>query len=582
MTRNGAQPTFADVSTFLTANPDWPYARRLRRRAEESMPAGLSDDTVRAWFKRFPPLTTAGRIRFAEAALAAGEEESGPELLRQAWVEGTFDRSQQGAFLAKHRKHLTRQDHVRRLGRLLWDGRVSEARRMSRLVDKGHRALADARIRLRQMKGNVDGAIARVPEDLRHDPGLIYERLRWRRRKERDQAARNWLMAHARDDVRPALWWRERAILARRALNEGHISEAYRIAGLHGLDEGLGFAEGEWLAGWIALRFLGDEEVAFRHFERMFNGVRYSISRARSAYWAGRSAQAMNEPEKADLWYRAAAQYATTYYGQLAAARLAPEDDLVPPPDPQPNADEVKAFEKHELARVVRQLTELDQQKRLKPFLKRLADSRDSGGWRVLTADLAEQSGRLDVAVGIARSAGRHGRPMLDVGYPTIRLPPLKQQTAGNLDDALVLAVIRQESGFKPTAKSSAGARGLLQLLPGTAKQVAKSLRMPYSKRRLTADESYNLTLGQAHLASLLKRYDGSLVLTLSAYNAGPGRVRTWLRVNGDPREDDVDEIDWVEMIPFAETRNYVQRVLENLHVYRWKLNRTRLAANVQ
>jgi soluble lytic murein transglycosylase len=449
-------------------------------------------------------------------------------------------------------------------------------------VDTEYRALAEARLRLRELGHGVDGAISKVPLASRNDPGLIYERLRWRRKMGRDLLAREILRTHPLDHENPELWWVERSILARSALAEGHVSEAYRIARDHALTEGAGFADAEWLAGWIALRFLGEPKVAFNHFTTLFAGVNYPVSRSRGAYWAARAAETDRRPDMAELWYGTAAQYPTTYYGQLAAIRLGIGSDMPLPPDPHPSSDEVALFANHELVRVTRMLTAFGQSDRLPPFLLQLGKLSDSAGWKALVADLAEGEGRPDLSVAIAKQAIKHGRPLIKNGYPSVAVPELEHTLEQAVEVPLVLAMVRQESAFNFKAISRAGARGLMQVMPGTARDVASTLKLPYSRQRLTGDPDYNLKIGRSYLSTLLDTFDGSYVLAIAAYNAGPSRVKQWKLANGDPRGNVIDAVDWIESIPFAETRNYVQRTLENLQVYRTMLNGTKVASTLE
>ncbi len=572
-TRPKTDASFRDIADFMAENPDWPYHKALQRRAEEAMDAKTPTGDVLSWFRTREPVTVDGQFRHGAALMAAGEKEKARAVLRKSWIDGNFGKRQERHFYKRYRALLTGEDHLRRLDRLLWEGRYWPVRRMLRKVEPRQRALAKARLVLRSRLGNVDGAIARVPADLKDHPGLVYERLRWRRRKGRYDSARELLIDLPHDLVHPEKWWTERSILVRRALEKGYISDAYVMAREHGLRDGGDFAEAEWLAGWIALRFLEEGKDALDHFAAMFGAVKYPVSRARGAYWAGRAADAMDEPELADSWYRTAARHPTTYYGQLAAVRLRPGRGLDLPPEPQPDAAEVDAFEAHELVRVVRILSQLDKRDALRPFVLGLGNAKKTPGWRAMTAALARAHGRPDLAIAVAKKAGRAGRTLVQAAYPVLK-PAVFAGGSGNsaVEAPLVLAMIRQESAFNPKATSGSGARGLMQLLPHTAYRLARNLKVPYSRSRLISDSRYNLRLGQAYIAGLVKKYDGSYVLALAAYNAGPPQTNKWMRVNGDPRDESVDVIDWIEMIPFDETRNYIQRVLENLQVYRRRL----------
>ncbi|WP_316976409.1 lytic transglycosylase domain-containing protein [Shumkonia mesophila] len=585
-TRPETDADFASIVAFLESEAQWPSRADLRRRAEEKLPGAMSHKDVLAWFERYPPVSTDGLIRHATALMAIGRDEGAHAAVRKAWIEGDFGKSQEQNFFRRFRGLLTPADHRARLERLLWEDRQWSAQHMLFRVDADARALAEARLALMAGKGGIDRLLDRVPAKLKNDPGLTYERLRWRRKKGRYEAARELLKGLPPDPLYPRKWWIERDILARRALDDGSITDAYRIAKEHGLKpteaNAREYADAEWMAGWIALRLLGDHAVALDHFVAMYQVVQYPISRARGAYWAGRAAEAMGMLRVANLWYAAAAHLPTTFYGQLALAKLAPESPLKFPADPQPTAEEAAAFKKHELARAIEILGQVGETVRLRPFLLTLAAVSDQPGWRALTADLAHIAGRPDLGVLTAKNADRNGQTLLKAGYPTVELPVAAGSNGRRVEPALALAVIRQESAFWPEAISSAGARGLMQLMPATAKHVAKIVDVAYANERLTGDPPYNLKLGTAYLAQMVDDFGGSYVLALAAYNAGPSRARQWIRELGNPGQSWADTVDWIESIPFGETRNYIQRVLENLQVYRGRLTNTPLPLGLE
>jgi len=582
ITRTGSRVPFADVTTFIEQNPEWPSQRLLQQRAEEAMDSDLAATEILRWFGDREPVSTSGRIRRAQALLAAGRADEGRAAIRDTWINGNFTRAEEKRFYRAHRKLLTHGDHVHRLDRLQWEGRHGPARRMLWKVNADYRALGEARLLLRRREGNVDRAVAKVPEALKSDPGLVYERLRWRRRKGLETSAREWLDAHPLDRSHPELWWRERAALARQALDSGHVSEAYRIVTGHAVDNGVAFAEASWLAGWISLRYLREAKTGLDHFSAMYDRVNYPISRARAAYWAGRAAESLTRPEAADHWYRTAANHPTTYYGQLAAARVNGPTNLILPQIPEPSADEAQAFDNHDMTQVSRMLHAFRQKKRLDAFILRLAELGETPAWKAMTAALARSLGRPDLAVTVAKRSARSGHTFVRERYPVVPLPTVEARLPRPVEDPLLLAMIRQESAFQPDAKSSAGARGLMQVMPATARRIAQRLKVKYSSSRLNGDRDYNIRIGRGYLAGLLDTFDGSYVLALAAYNAGPARVRAWIRANGDPRDGDVDVIDWIEQIPFAETRNYIQRTLESLQVYRGRLAETEIATTIE
>jgi soluble lytic murein transglycosylase len=568
MRRGGTEASFGEIAGFLRANPDWPDRRLIQHRAEEAMPDDMDPTAVVAWFIEFPPIGTDGRIALAQTQLRLGRTEAAVALLRETWRESGFGSRQEVDFLKSYGKYLRESDHIARLDRLLWTGSENGAKRVMKYVSEDRRRLARARMTLRGMGPGVDRDIERVPAALQSDPGLIYERVRWRRGKNLMEDARSLLFDLPDTVPRPDLWWAERHILIRDALSSGHISAAYRLAKEHRQVDGAGLAGAEWLAGWIALRFLDERQTAFGHFKRMYDSCRTPVSKARGAYWMGRAAEAARRAEGATEAYRTAAQFKTTFYGQLASHKLGLADGKAQPAGPAIDAQTRARFDGQELAQLTRLMAEIGAQDLAAPFLAALANDESNPAAASLAASLAHEIGRPDLAVRVARSARRDGDILVDLGYPIRNLP-----AGAGPEPALVLSMIRQESGFDHQAISRAGGRGMMQLMPGTAKKMADQTGLNYSSGRLTSDPDYNIQLGRGYLAEMLQGFGGSYVLAVAAYNAGPGRVRQWVRELGDPRDRRIDTIDWIETIPFSETRNYVQRVLEALQIYRIRLN---------
>ena len=563
-------PGFRETEQFRAENPSWPFINRLIRRAEQAVPRSWSHKEVISWFGQREPLSALGAARLGESEMALGLIDKGTERIRKAWINGDFNRSQSKAFYKQFRAILTSKDHQNRLNRLVWDGRHKTARRLWSLVNKDWQKLAQARIALRRREGNVDTLIKQVPKALQNHPGLVYERVRWRRKKNLDTAI------DLAKSLGPSLsytkkWWKERAILARRALRKGKITVAYKIASENGLSPGgAAYAEAEWLSGWIALRFLGDHKAASYHFESMYSSVKFPISRARGAYWAGRAIEAASGLEAASDWYRKASKHSLTYYGQLALARLKSGGALSFPNVIKPPATPSKEFDNHELVRLIRILGDLKEDAFVKLFIKSLIKVSEDPDWWARAAHLAETISRPDLSILVGKKALQTGKPLIKGTFPILAPPQISKMAKSKRPEVpLVLAVIRQESAFRIIAKSRAGALGLMQLMPATARIISRQLKLRYSRSRLKSSPKYNITLGQAYLGDLIEKFQGSYVLALASYNAGPHRARRWIRSYGDLRDKDVDSVDWVEMIPLNETRDYVQRVLENLQVYR-------------
>jgi soluble lytic murein transglycosylase len=575
--RSGA--SFEDIVQFAERNPDWPNQETLARRAEEALlDRRVDDSVVLAWYGTRNPLTPDGAQRFAEALLNQNQRERGIKAFRDYWTVGVFTEQQQQRWLQRFGQYLNADAHWARLDRLVWDGRNDEAKRMLRLVDANRRLVAETRMRLRA-GGNTTRIVERVPANLQRDPGLLYEMMRNRRRNNDETGARNILTALPADLGRPEIWFPERAVLARRSIVAGKAREAFDAVRDHKLrvEHGANYVEAEFLAGWIALRQLNEPATAKPYFERLANAARTPVSRARGAYWMGRTLEAQKQPDAAKDWYARAAQFHTAYYGQLAMARLDTLGTRVAWPAPViPTAAERRAFDATELPRAVRILRETKEDERIRPLLIRMASVAKTPSEHALVSELAIQLGRSDWAVLAGkRSSQAAGVQLHDLGWPIVPLSGEKPERA------LTYSIIRQESQFESRVTSRAGARGLMQLMPATARGVAKTEGTlgTHTDARLF-DPAYNIRLGRAFLHQMVEDFGGSYVLAAAAYNAGPGRAREWMRNSGDPRDANVDAIDWIEMIPFEETRNYVQRIMENLQVYRRNLQGPQIAAN--
>ncbi len=566
-TRAHAGGRFAEIADFIERNAGWPYPKTLLRRAEEALFVE-SDETAAAWLRRHPAISAPGKAREAALTINRGNVAAGTAALRTAWIEGDFLPADERGFWAKYAGMMRPEDNTRRLDRLLWDGQNDAARRMVPLVPSDYRALTEARLALATGARNPEAVLAQVPSQLRGDPGLALEEARWRRKHDATEAAAKLLLAHQDNAVRPAAWWSERQIVARRLLAGGSAELAYRVVHQHGLSDGNSFSEAEFLSGYIALRYLKKPNDALDHFARILARVSAPHAKARAAYWSGRAAEALGKRELAAKWYAAGADNMATFYGQLAAHQLGRDAPPRPLPEPQPDANELARFNAGELVRAARLFAAAGDREHTRIFVSHMAENGKSLIEFAMLASFAEQAGRIDLAIVVARRAMEAGTPLMVHGYPVTALPP-----GGTVERPLVYAIVRQESAFDQYAISRAGARGLMQLMPGTASLVARRMQLAHAPDKLTGDGLYNILLGRNYLEGLLDDFGGSYALAIAGYNAGPGRVRQWLRDYGDPRGKDVAMVDWIETIPFTETRIYVQRVLENLQVYRGQTN---------
>ncbi|PWC32463.1 lytic transglycosylase domain-containing protein [Azospirillum sp. TSO35-2] len=566
--------SFADIAAFLRDNPDWPNQNGLRKQAEMAMP-DLPPAEVTEWFRLYPPLTNDGFVRYADALIATGSAERATPLIRKQWADATFTPDEEATFLAHYTPYLRQQDHKARIDRLLWARQDGPVRRMLPFFDDAYDTLIEARIALDGDSAGAEAALSRVTPSLRDDPGLMFDRARYLRRKGDDSGALEIIARAGQDMGRPQSWWSERHLLARRAMERGDHNLAYRLVSANGMSEGSAFADAEFLSGFLALRFLDKPSEAFAHFHKLYRSVTAPISKARGAYWCGRAAEALGQSAPAREWYGKAATYPTTFYGQLAARHVSGGAVTLPAPPAVPQS-EAAAFDRRELVRVARLLAEIGGgDDRVTSFVRRISLSAKTPADYALAARLGSELGRRDLAVAAAKDAAQNDVFLVEAGYPMIDFRPPSPELA------LVHGIIRQESTFNPQIVSSAGARGLMQLMPTTAQLVATKLGLKHTNARLTADPGYNVTLGSAYLAELIDRFNGSWVLAIAGYNAGPNRVRQWIQTYGDPRTEAVDVVDWIELIPISETRNYVQRVMEAVQVYRVRLTSERAEPNL-
>jgi soluble lytic murein transglycosylase len=558
-----------DYEAFLQRRPDWPGLAFLRQKGEVAVARSTSPERVIAYFAGGRPATPEGAMALIRALEASGQRDAAVAEARRAWVEINFDAAQEQAFLGAHAA-LVRDAHPARADRLLWAGRGAEARRMLPRLGDGHRALAEARLALQDKADGVNPLIERVPGNLRGDPGLAHDRFQWRMDKGLRDTAAELILERSADAAtlgRPEAWGPRRANLVRALMEEGQDRAAYRIAARHGLTQGGAYADLEFLAGFIALRRLGDPAAAMAHFQRLEAGVRTPISLSRALYWQGRAEEAAGRADAARALYQRAAVHSTAYYGLLAAERLGMTLDASLLSDRRPPDWRQAPFARSSVLEAGRLLLRAGDRNQGKRFLLHLAEGLDAQGLDQL-GDMALAMNEPHVAVLIGKQAAERGVILPRAYFPVVDMVP----DGLPVSRALALAITRRESEFDPVVVSPAGARGLMQVMPGTAEMMAKKIGTGYAAGRLTSDPAYNVTLGAAYLAELVQEFGPSIALVGSGYNAGPGRPRRWMQEFGDPRSPDVDVVDWVEMVPFTETRTYIMRVVESLVIYRAKL----------
>lgn len=560
-----------EYEDFLSRNPDWPGLALLREKGEEAV--ARSDDPARviAWFRAGPPRTGAGAVAYVRALLAEGRVAKAETEAMQAWAKLSFSAEEEAALIALKPDALELVHDIR-LDTLLWEGRRAEATRMIPRAASDLQALAKARLALQGEAKGVTALIDAVPKSRADDAGLAHDRFIWRMKRDAYDDALEMILARSTGAAalgRPEAWADRRAILARWLMRQGRPAEAYRVAANHFITPGGGggsdYADLEFLAGFIALRRLEDPNAALPHFRNLLAAVSTPISLARANYWIGRAEEAAGQDGTAS--FQAAARHQTAYYGLLAAERLGLTLDsslLADGPVPDWQSAAFRESSVLAAAEILLRARDLALAKR---FLLHLAESQDETGLAQM-AEMVLDWDQPHLQVLLGKAAAERGLILPRAYYPVPDMVP----DGLSVSRALALAIARRESEFDPAARSSADARGLMQVLPGTAKLMARKLDKPFDAGKLTSDPAYNVAMGAAYLAEMAEEFGPSLAMIAAGYNAGPGRPRRWIGEFGDPRSPDVDVVDWVETIPFAETRTYVMRVAEGVVIYRAKL----------
>ncbi len=564
----GRQGSFGDCIDFLDRNADWPGLKLLRLRCEYGIPRGINPTQVIDYFSKQEPQTGTGSLRYAEALIAKGRGVEAAAELKRGWLTFNLSGAEHAAFVERNGKTIA-DLHEARMDMLLWRDSDVAIERMMPLISDDYRKLAKARVALRSQLGGVDNLIKAVPEALQDDAGLAFERFLWRHRKGRDDAVDIILERSISSAAlgQPETWSRRRRALARDLLRAGKAAQAYSVASSHYLTEGSAFADLEWLSGYIAMRFLDAPEQAIEHFRAFEGAVETPISLGRAGYWMGRAYEAADNAIAAQVAYEFGANYQSSFYGQLAA-----EKANVPAPETMTGLETFPdwrgaSFTSSSVFKAAMLLQEAGLRDLSERFFVHLSEQRprvEKGQLGALALELDEPH----IALMLAKQAAREGLEMYQTYFPIA--------TPAGMDlpvpEEFALSIARRESEFDPVVVSPVGARGLMQLMPGTAKQVAGEIGEAYELGKLRTDPEYNARLGSAYLAGLAKRYDNNPVLMSIGYNAGPSRADRWQKAYGNPRNENIDIVDWIEGLPFNETRNYVMRVTESFLPYRARL----------
>ena len=571
----GNKASYYDYKTFIDSNENYPRIGRVKYLAEHKLSTNtISPKKIINWFGDDEPLSGFGKMILGESFILNGNIQKGTSLIKEGWITAELSKSELRFYRKKFKKYLNADDYIKRADYLAWNNKYWDLKRLLRYLPKDYELLYTARQLLMSKSYGVDNAISKVPSKFKNDAGLNYDRLKWRRKRGRVDSSLEILLKVKNTKnylVRPDKWWIEREIISRSLIYKKKYELAYKVASKHALTDGPDYAAAEWMSGWIALSFLNDPLLAKDHFENFYNNVGYPISTSRGAYWLAKTYQKLGKQDLATIWFEKAAKFLTTYYGQLAFMELYPNKTFELSKEIEVSKDYRDHFFKKELVKTIYLLKELNEDKYTKHILRHLANDNIENGSEILAAELATNIDRFDFAIQIAKIASYEKRFHNTYNYPIISTP--KYINGRKIPDtAFILSIIRQESEFDLSANSHAGAKGLMQLMPYTAKLVAKQANLPYSKSRLTKDPEYNINLGSHYIAGLILEYDGAYPFAIAAYNAGPKRVRYWKKINKNPQKNEISYVDWIELIKFKETRNYVQRVLENYNVYRYIL----------
>lgn len=567
---NGA--SFARYAAFVRANPTWPSIGMLRRRAEGQLWSEKREPgTVFAFFSNQEPSSTRGKLAMARAALAQGDRATAQRFVQDAWRNDDFSPEFEQQVLETFGGLLTRADHKARMDVRLYAEDNETAIRAAKRLGATELAVAQARVAVNRKASNAAALLQAVPSEARNDAGYLFSRIQWHRRNDRIGEAAQLMLSAPRDPeviLDANEWWVERRLVARKLLDEGNAQTAYRIARDAAMPVKSSLrVEPPFTAGWIALRFLNDPATARRHFAEIEKVNSHPTALARGAYWQGRAAEASGSTGEARRHYEAAAHYASTYYGQLARARLGHRDIAVRQP-PALSGPQRASLRNTDVVRALELLYLTGNRDLVITFVADLDRVNDAGLLTVI-GEVAAKHDDARAMLTIGKTGLARGHALDQYAFPSIGIPKFASIGPSSADRSLVYAIARQESAFNRLAVSSAKAMGLMQVMPGTGRIVARKNGVAFDAKKLLHDPVYNAQIGAAEIGSLVQDYDGCHVLAFAAYNAGRGRVKEWVARYGDPRNPNVDPVDWVERIPFTETRNYVQRVMENVQVYR-------------
>ena len=555
------------LKTFYLNNQNWPKLNKIRDKVEAKININ-NYKTEMLWFQETPPRSGIGKIKLAEMLMQNGFKKEGKWLLNQAWVSHTFPYSDEKYILSKYKKLILEESNNKRMEKLIWNKSWASSRRQLKRVSNNIKLLSTAKINLSRRKGNVDNSIKKIPKNLLSEEGLVYERIKWRRRAKLEKTSLDLLLKYKGNITQQKKWWVEVNYHSRKQISYGNYKAAINLLKNYNKNIGEYYFKSSWLIGWLSLTFEKDPKTAYENFTGMFENVTTPISKARASFWAGKSAEISGDNISAKMWYDRAAAFPSTFYGQLAIKKNN-KDLFLPDFKEKVTKEDLDKFKKNSLVQAIVILNQANHNKLLKSFTRKLINDMETTKDTVILIKLLNQINKTSLAIYASRRAVYRNVyiPYLNFPIPEEKLLKTYQENS-YIPINVALAISRQESAFDKGAVSRAGARGLMQLMPRTARITARKINHKYIRKNLTLKPSYNIKLGSYYFKEMLEKFNGSYALALAAYNAGPNRVSRWLRTYGDPRKGDLDQVTWIELIPISETRNYVQRVLEGIFMY--------------
>jgi soluble lytic murein transglycosylase len=582
--------SFSDISRFAIDNPFYPNHKQIKKNVEQLIIAkNISLELSNQYFLVNPASDTDSRIYFINSKIdylsrnnsnnqnRENDVKEVQNLIAKSWENENFSAAQESVFLEKYQNQLTSKNHATRLERLLFEGRISDAKRVLKFLDSDYEELVLAIEKIQDLPRNIDAIIARIPRYLRKSEVLIYRRILWHKARSEVDELVELMLDLPKDSKFAENWWSLRKLYGRELLKQKEYKNSYQLLANHGLKtDSANFWEAEWSAGFVSLRFLNKGAIAYNHFEKLFKNVSQPVTLSRASYWLGMAAEKLGDKELAISWYKNAAKYPVFFYGQLAIHKhrlldpIAAKNDIILPKDPDVTGRDIHNISNMKAAQIAYLLKIIGEDAASAKIFHYIIENSATEGQIAVVMKIVDEFNDKAMDVSLSRVAARKNVFFIKDKFQIV------DEVKNDEFAPLIHAIIKQESGFMPSALSKVGAIGYMQIMPETAKLVAKEAGVPYNKKKLARDINYNIKLGSFYIKKLIDMFEGSEMLAIASYNAGPNATKRWINEFYDPREtSDIDKVvDWIELITYSETRNYVQRIMENLIVYKYLMSR--------